>query len=73
VKFDLDTLSGNKGGSLKRTFNPGVWGAFSATPSHFILSLTLGRVQADNQLRDYELDSRTVFAPDRMAAVGSGQ
>lgn len=56
-----------------RSFNPGLWGSLSVTDSHFILSAKVGRVQVDNQLEDYVLDNRIVFAAERTLSSESGQ
>ena len=51
-----------KGGSISRTFNPGIWVWFSQCDNKKTCSIKLGRVQIDNQLQSIELPTRVVFA-----------
>lgn len=73
MKFDLDKLSGSRGGVLMRTFNPGVWGSLSVTDTHLIVGVAVGKMQVDNQLQDYALDNRIIFTPEHTTAPEWGQ
>ena len=56
-----------------RTFNPGFWGSVSVMDTHFAVSVKVGRVQVDNQLQEYALDNRIVFAAEQMLSAESGE
>ena len=56
-----------------RKFNPGLWGSVSVNDTHIVLNVRVGRAQVDNQLEDYALESRIMFAPDKGLAPEAGQ
>ncbi len=66
VQFDLDELKGDKGGSLTRSYNPGFWGWILVEDNYYKINVKVGRLQIDNQLRDYTLDSRIIFASEKI-------
>ena len=63
-------IQSSKGGEISRGFNPGIWVWYSQCNNRSSLSVKLGRVQMDNQLKTISLPTRVVFAEKNPTYAG---